>query len=223
MKRHSLIIALIFILPILGYTQSDNGIQQDTIRKSFGISTSFINNFLPLDNNVGLNSRYPFHYIKHYPNNRFRKQAFSIGIIGNLENNTGEDDVSLILLSPDYKFAWGSKRSVFEKGIVYYGPEVLFFPELNFRNTRSEFFENEVKDWTAELRLFAGPMVGLEYQLTPRLSLYTEVGAYLGVGYSYRQVSRVEEEEFDIDFIERNIIFDDLIRFPISIIVFYNF
>ena len=195
--------------------------------RSAGISATFINNFLPIDNAIGLTSFYPFHFIEHSSEDRFRKHALDFNVSASLENNVDTDEVDNILLNPEYKFAWGRKVSLFDKGQLYFGPELLINPEYNYRSSTNNFGFSEILsvDRTIGLSMFMGPMIGLEYQIGNRFSIYAEAGFYVGLGYSHRRSidKDIVTEEETIQFTERTLGFSNLNRFPRSIILFYHF
>lgn len=217
----SLSIIISIIIMQSAYSQSS---KQDTFYRAIGIDATFINNFLPLDNQIGSRGNYLFHYFKFKKNNTFIKQALDIHLFGNFENNESDIDKDDTRIDLEYKIGKGKTKNMFKKVNIFYGAELSVDYFLNKRsnvdpNDPLEESLNTNLDQT--LSFLFGPMLGVGYQITKRISVYTEAGFYLKLGYGIDNFK--SEMRPDDNFKDRKTSFNTVYILPSSFILFYHF
>jgi hypothetical protein len=215
----SIILSVVMLHCAYGQTS-----EQDTFYRSVGIDATFINNFLPLDNPIGSPGNYLFHYIKYNQNGKFTKQALDVFLTGTFQNNESEIDQKDLRLNVNYKIGKGKRKKVLKNGYVLYGTELLVDYFLNNKSIidptdpeEESFNKNLDQRWAVS----PGPVVGFGYNITRRISLYTEAGFYLSFAYAiddfkseFRPTTNFKDKTFSVN---------TRFSLPSSIILFYHF
>jgi len=206
----------------LGYSQSSN----DTpLYRSIGVDINFINVFLPLDNPIGTRGNYLFHFIKYKENDKFFKQGLNLDLLGAFEDSESEIDRDDLRIDLDYKISWGKKRNFFKnKGYVLFGPEVAvgyFLNKVSILDPNDFAGDDLLENTDQRFSTSFGPFVGIGYNLTRRISLYTEAGASLRFSYgidTFKSDMRPER-----DFEDTRFTVQTRYILPSSLILFYHF
>ena len=214
----------ILFFGLLALTSNAQTAKIDTFKKAIGIDATFINNFLPFDNTIGERGDYLLHYIKYKEGNRFTRQAFDIDIFGQFNDNETEADVNDARFNIDYKISSGKRKEVFKSGYLHYGTELLLNYILDQRtNTDNNDTSGESKNRRLDQTIEAlfGPFLGLQYKISPRISIYTEAGFYLMGSYTVDKF----KSDFDPDsnFKNTSVDINEIFDLPGSIILFYHF
>ncbi len=215
---------LIILLGTIYQSAHSQTTEMDTFRGAVGINSSFINNFLPLDNPIGSGGDFLFHYIKYTKKNTFFKHSFDFELAGSIEDNESQVDQNNAFVSIDYHIATGKTYSPFKNSILLYGREVGFDYNLNRRanvdpeNPEGEDFNTNLdQDWG----LSFGPMLGFGYTINKRLSIYTEARAYLRLSYTIEDFT--SDSNPMSDFNDRIVSLRTSYFFPRTIVLFYHF
>jgi hypothetical protein len=216
-------LSILFSIILLECTNGQAS-KQDTFYRSAGIDATFINNFLPLDNPIGSSGDYLFHYINYKENGKFIKQALDIFLTGTFENKESDFDQKDTRLNIGYKIGKGKRKNALKNGYVLYGTELLVGYFLNHKSVidtadpaEESFNKNLDQTWSVS----AGPVVGFGYNITKRISLYTEAGFYLNVAYTIEDFK--SEYSPNLDFKDKTVSFRTRFVLPHSIILFYHF
>lgn len=199
-------------------------INKDTFQFAAGIDASFINNFLPFDNVIGDRGDFLMHIMKHRENDKFTRHAFNIDILGTFENNENDIDRDDARFNVDYKISRGKRKRVFKNGYIRYGTELHLSYFLNQRNSLDSNDQEGIsfnKNLDQSMEALLGPFLGLEFRISPRLSVYTEAGFYLAATYEIDSF----RSEFtpELNFTDTTIRVRDVFDLPGSIILFYYF
>jgi len=190
--------------------------QEPTYNKSIGIDASFINNFLPLENNIGIRGPHLFHYIKYKANNKFIRQALNFNIMGNFQqDNSGSNSKSTQFFT-SYKISKGKSINVLKRVNALYGAEISLNYIFSAFNSSNDTIDNFRKTLNQTYSTAVGPFIGFEY----RFSLYTEGGIYLDFIYKHITV-KTHNPLFGTKITSLNMKTD--INFPTSITLFYSF
>ncbi len=212
----------LILLSQTSYSQSEEKV--DTFTRSFGIDANFINNFLPFDNTIGERGDYLFHYFIYKGENKFVRHAFDIDIIGTFQDNERELERDDARFNIDYKYSKGKRKELFKKGYFHYGVDILLNYFLRKRsvvdpNDMSGVSFNNTTD--SDIGVSVGPVFGLQYKFSPRISIYTEAGIYLSGTFGIDRF----RSEFDptLDFTDREIRVQDEFVLPGAIILLYSF
>ena len=196
----------------------------DTFKRSVGIDATFVNNFLPFDNTIGERGDYLVHYFKFRENGKFTRHAFDIDVFGRFENNESEEDIDDARFNIDYKISFGKRKRIFKNGYIYYGTEMRFDYFLDQRVNR-DFNAPDENSFNTNLdqiiEFMYGPMLGIEYKFSPRVSVYTEAGFYI-MGRFMVEKFRSDNNPA-LDFTDTTIQVQDVFDLPGSIILFYSF
>ncbi len=212
----------LIILMQFGYSQNSNN---RPLNRAIGIDLTFINNFLPLDNPIGFRGPYLFHYIKYKENNKFFKQALDFNLIGAFENNESEVDRDDFRIDIEYKISRGKRKTFFkEKLSVLLGPEMSFRYFLNKSNildTNDPLGERKNERTDQRFSTSFGAFVGIGYNITNRISIYTEAGAALW--FSYEIDTFNSSLNPTNDFKDKRFLILTSYVLPSSIILFYHF
>lgn len=215
---------LILLLGMISQSAHSQTTEKDTFRNAVGINSSFINNFLPLDNPVGIAGGFLLHYIQYGDKNTFVKHAFDFDLAGSIENNESQVDQNNASVFIDYHVAKGKTYSPFKNAILLYGPEVGIDYNLNLRANvdpenpdGDDFNTNLDQDWGLSI----GPMVGFGYTINKRLSIYTEARAYLRLSYTIDNFT--SDSNPTSDFNDRRVSVRTSYFFPRTIVLFYHF
>lgn len=217
------------LLPILFSVVMLNGVnaqstQQDTFYRSFGLDASFINNFLPLDNSIGIRGTHLFHFIKFHSNGKFTRHGLDFLLDGSFRKEESALDQNDSRFSLEYKIGLGKRKDIFKKAYLLHGWE---FGATYFLNQRKNLdpnnpFEdtyntNVEQSWSTSV----GPMVGFGYNFTKRFSIYTEASFYLRLAYSHEKFKSELTPTSDTEDSALSVKSD--FNFPRSIIIFYHF
>ncbi len=199
-------------------------INKDTFQFAAGIDATFINNFLPFDNTIGRRGDFLLHVMKHRENDKFTRHAFDIDIFGTFENNQSDIDRDDARFNVDYKISRGKRKRVFKNGYIRYGTELHLSYFLNQRNVLDSNDEEGISfnsNLDQSIEALLGPFLGLEFRISPRVSIYTEAGFYLSASYSVDSF----RSEFtpELNFTDTTIRVQDVFDLPGSIILFYYF
>jgi len=218
------LLSVISILSLFCFVSKAQQITGDTLYSAIGIDANFINNFLPLDNSIGQSDNYLIHFIKYKNDNKFGRHALNLDVFSRLrrdENDPNVDDYAFLV---NYKIGEGRTKTVFKNGLLHYGFEFLFDYEYDKRVNE---VESEVGPLTKNTNLDQnigfglGPFVGLQYKISSRFSIYTELGYTLSATYLINSFK--SEEMPGDDFKDTIVSFRDTFRTPRSIIIFYHF
>jgi len=148
----------------------------------------------------------------------------NIDVRGNFENNESGVDRDDTRFNIDYKISKGKRKNVFKRGYILYGTELLLDYFLNQRsNLDSNDPTNESFNTNLDQSIAAsvGPFLGLEFKISPRISIYTEAGIYLNVEYGIDSFK--SEFEPSLNFRDTSIAVSDQFNLPGSIILLYSF
>jgi len=216
-------LSVIFLLIVVqsAFSQAAN---DEELNRAIGIDINFINNFLPLDNPIGFKGDYLIHYIQFKENSKFYRHAFDLDLSGSFENNESEVDRDDINVDVNYKISRGKKRTFLEKGYVLYGPEMSIGYFLNRVANLDPNDPDGMSFNTNTDQVFsiaAGPFVGIGYNITKRISLYTEASAALRLSYSIDNF--VSDSTPLSDFKDTRFAVRTRYVLPRSIILFYHF
>lgn len=217
------LLGIFLCLLALGKLQAQE-INKDTFQFAAGIDATFINNFLPFDNTIGRRGDFLFHIMKHKENDKFTRHAFDIDIFGEFQNNQTEIDRDDARFNVDYKISKGKRKRVFKNGYIRYGTEVQLSYFLNQRSVIDPANEEGISFNTnldQSIEALLGPFLGLEFRISPRVSIYTEAGLYISARYgidSFRSEFAPES-----NFTNTNIRVQEIFDLPGSIILFYYF
>ena len=210
---------LLFFISQSGFSQDDDELLYN---RSFGIDLTFINNFLPFDNNIGFRDEHLFHFFKYKEDRKFSRHAFDFDIFGNFQNNEVDPNSNTRRLDIDYKFSKGKRKKIFKKGSLFYGPELLlgyFYNQRVINDSSSNIGNSTVTDHIISTSI--GPFVGFEFKFSKRFAVYTEAGAYLNFNYA---IDVFESEQFPTqNFNDKNFSISNTFNFPSSIILLYYF
>lgn len=216
-------ITLVFIL-FITINLNASSTKQDTFKKAIGIDANFVNNFLPFNNDIGARDNYLFHYMKELGNNKFIKHAFDIDVFGSFQDNELDVDRQDAQLDLAYKISKGRKKEVFKNGNIRYGTEFLIGYLLRqTANTdgADPTGQSVNSSLNQNIEVGVGPFLGFQYEISSRISVYTEMGFHLFVSYDVDTFSSDFSPELNAT--DTEIRFLDSINLPSSIILFYHF
>jgi len=182
---------LAFCLLSLGVivAQTDEAAPSPKVYKEYGIDALFINRLLPLERTIGVSSPYLFNMKRWNDAGKVERFGLNINIVG--QSDTRDNDPSQVTnsIDIDYRFGWGKKRNAFKKADWYLGTDILVNPLFESTKTITDFsgVETENKSTTIGFGTGIGPWVGLQYNFTERIGLYTEFAAYLTFDYTFSE------------------------------------
>lgn len=201
---------------------ADSASQKD--KKWFGLNTSFVNRFLPLENNIGESDGYIFHYVKEKDSKNLKRHAFAIDFSASFddpENGTRRNDFNIEL---DYKNSTVKRTALFKGGYLWYGPEMVL--TTSYRRSRA-LIEVDMLDpttntsSTTRASIGLGPFLGFEYCITGRISIVTE--AFYRVFITGNLESAKIEDDPEADFKDKRLNVFDSWSHPRSITIFFKF
>lgn len=182
-----LIRILVFLL--IGITASAQEELPDFKRHEVGIGFSFINNFLPLDNDIGRTSPYRVYYNSYKSENVFTRHAFNLNLVFRSQDEETRDDIEkLNFVDIDYKIGIGKEHEVYRGFEIAYGWDILL--DFLYSDLSLEQVDNNITTTNTQKQfgLGVGPFVGLRYNITDRVSLFTEASYYLLFDYTSESI-----------------------------------
>jgi len=194
-----------------------------SLTKAYGFDMTFINSFIPLDNNIGLSSPYLIYIHTPKDSVSFKRKAFGLSFSGLLSNSSDQDrDIFDNFLSVDLRFGSGKTKALSQKWDMQYG--VDFLTEFNLSSNESfNFNATTSKVETIGLSLGCGPFLALSYKINDRVSLYTEAVLYLKIfGSRFTVKTEVNEIQENISTSSQYGYRSD-IRYPSTLVLFYKF
>lgn len=203
---------------------AQESIPEKDFRKSIGVDAVFVNNFLPLERSIGFSNPYEFHYFKFKSEDKFVRHAADLNLFVRDSKSDNDEDVSDQLYNVEYKISFGKAREAFKNAYILAGPEIV--SEISFEkrvvedlNAQAISSENMNSEWYFELG--GGVFAGLEYRITERFSVYTELTYHIIPSYEIQKFKSESQPLFDFE----DTTFQVLSRFrlPSSIILFYTF
>lgn len=200
--------------------------QEETTIKEYGLDALFFNRFLPLDNQIGTVSPYLFNYRKS-TGDRFIRRNFDIDFSGVVNKSDNEPNRNSIDLDIDMLFGWGKRRNVYKDFYLYIGADVLIEPEYTSTDTEEERNLNGVLTrFDSQRRVYGlssgiGPSLGVQYQITDRIGIFTEAAFYFNVFYSNEKFES-KENPF-ADFKKQSFGFNKRFTLPGNLVLFYSF
>lgn len=199
--------------------------QTDSTRfKAIGVDFTFINNFIPLENQIGRSSGYDLYYISSTGSNVFRN-AFDLSFGFSKDEEQNDAPKVLRRFNFNYKIGVGNLKQLSSKFKLLYGFDFLMGygyskttnpVPANFNQPADEaiFKRNEI-------RLGIGPFWGVNFNITKHLSLYTEMGYYVN-GSRMKSSFYLTSDEDDVDE-EKKLDISSGFALPTSLVLFYNF
>lgn len=168
---------IIFSLPLFA--------QSDSTEIEIGVDGFFINNFLPLESDIGRVNNYLLHFRKSTNETKYLRMGLGGDINGVFNSEEPNLEENRQLVEVDYLIGWGRQKELFEKGRIFYGwdfaPGFLYLREKNVSGFNGQ---NESTDKTLSTAIQTGPSLGFQYNITERLGLYTEANYYLRFAYT---------------------------------------
>lgn len=190
-----------------------------------GLDINFINVFIPLENvTIGRRGSYQFYYRKYRPGKKVLRMGLDIDFEGVFDRNQLVADRNNNQFALFYRVGWGKQRPIFDKALLFYGADLLLEPFYSSTRVGESADGRDDGNFRATYRLTTGggPFVGLQYNLTPRLGLFTELRYYLRVGYELEDIS-FDEGAFQADATDRRFFYRESLRLPTSVALFFKF
>lgn len=215
---------LLFIAATSPYVQAQEQTDSSGF-KAIGIDFTFINNFIPLENQIGRQSGYDIYYIKSTPNNRFMRHAIDFDFRHNKSEETDTQPRTTNRYRLGYKFGVGKSKSLSDKLRIAYGWDFLgSYSYSSAKSTVSATVNHPEFDRVSKSNTYffgTGPFCALSYNITKKLSLYTEMGYRL-------QFLRQNEMSFNTldDDNEQEVkqtLISDVFSYPSTLVLFYQF
>jgi len=221
------IICLISLLVIsyLSIGQDQIQIQDSTVIHEVGLDLNFVNVFLPLDgNNIGRRGGYQFYYRRYRPDKKILRMGLDIGFSGSFDRNQTSLDRNNNEVDINYRVGWGKQKEVFNKGMIFYGVDWLIRPFYSSTRVGESFMNAKDGNFKATYRLTTGvgPFIGLQYNFNDRLGIFTELNYYIRAALTIEDIKFEENARGDTA-TDKEIIYDDILRLPTSIALFYKF
>lgn len=214
-----------FLLLILSFIAIASWAQDETQQqayKAIGVDFTFINNFIPLENQIGSRSNYDLFYITANAEGKFMRHAvdFDIRLTSSDETNVLSNNTNT--LGIDYKFGLGKHKKISTKFEMTYGLDILtsyFYTKSKGTKENNDNYERVSK--SQSYLLGTGPFCGLKYNITGSFSLYTEMGYYVSFRglntENYTSQNQNFKDEKKTTDLGTNIVF------PTSLVLFYQF
>lgn len=189
MKKSILLLILSLSLNTIILSQDEDMMEKSTYSE-FGVNaTSFINEFLSLNNNDADLGDYMIVYKYHMGD-----KAFRAGLGGNFSQLNEDVDGGGSRESKNnniqFRIGYEYKKPITNKWLLYTGIDVIGGAENSVSNTQT--FEN-IKITNSTTSFGGGPILGIQFFINPNISLGTEGSLY----YRYSIVK--EKEEFSIN------------------------
>jgi hypothetical protein len=157
-------------------------------------ATSFISNYLTFNNNA-IVSNTPFIVAyKNLTNGEGLRAGLGINFVNRRENpNNGLTSVRTNNMGLDIRIGYENQFELSRRWLFYLGIDGVYGYDLNRTVTTSvQGFPPEPKEIVSDNEAFnagGGPVIGLEFKLSKRLSLNTETTAYLMYRESRRRIT----------------------------------
>ncbi len=199
--------------------------QEENDQREIGIDGSFINQFIPLSNTIGLQGPYIIYYQKIKSNGAIRRLALDLDIDFLKDNDEDNASSTNFLFGIDSKFGIGKRKKVHKNIYVSYGTDILMgisysgvkIPDSNPNPgpNSSNSFKN------TSFSLGTGPFLGLQYYITSKFSFQIETSYYLVANFTSESF---KSEQFPSDdFNSSELRFSDLFSLPSTFVIYYNF
>lgn len=192
--------------------------------RAVGVNAFFVNSFLPLDNDIGLDAPYLVSLRKYKPNQRFTHQGFNIDLFGVFDEPEDEPKQNSNNIDLGYRIGWGKHWTIQKKIVMYAGGDLLLEGRLS--QTKTFIESNFSPDGVNKRRIYTfrtggGPFVGVQYNFSPRFGVYTEASYYLK--FSYENEKFTTDIDGQSDFTNKQFRYFDIFKLPGSITLFFNY
>ncbi|MEM0993574.1 MAG: hypothetical protein AAGI49_11120 [Bacteroidota bacterium] len=218
-------VCLISLVTISYLAIGQDQIQDSTIIHEVGLDLNFVNVFLPLDNNViGRRGGYQFYYRRYRLNKKILRMGLDIDLGGSFDRKNTDLARNNNRIDIDYRIGWGKQKDVFKKAMIFYGVDWLIEPFYSSTRVSESFKDAKDGNFRATYRLStgAGPFLGLQYNFSTRLGIFTELNYYIRASFVLEDI-RFEENALGDTATDRAITYSDLLRLPTSVALFYKF
>lgn len=197
--------------------------QSDSTSIEVGIDGFFINNFLPLESNIGQVNNYVLHFRKTTKESRYMRMGLGGDIRGFFSEEETDLEEDRQLVEIDYLIGWGKQKELFENGRIFYGwdvaPQLLFSREKNVAGTNNQ---NESTDRSLTTAIQTGPSIGFQYNITERLGLYTEANYYIRFAYTDTERTVTDgNREFESN--SNSWSFSERLLLPMNLVIWWKF
>lgn len=195
----------------------------DTLRYSeVGIGFNFINNFIPTDNNVGEESPFQF-YFNNWKGNSVKRVALGFDIDGSvMKLDDGERTRKVNDISTSIRFGSGKRKDISNRFKFIGGSDFLLgfdYSSVKIEDDGSPQFDNSFK--TSFVEFGGGIFGGVQFYITSKLSLYTEMSYMVVIDYEsskldWKSDSRDDEKDTEFGYGTRY-------TAPSYLVLFYRF
>lgn len=167
-------IILLLILPFAAFSQGDNEETEFTPRHQVGVNTTFFfKQFLNFTNN---NAIAVSPYVITYKAISRSGNAFRMGIGGTFNNRKEEDDNQVPRITNAYELdlslGYEYRKSVSKSWLCFFGLDAVTHL-ANSKTVANDGFD-ETTTITKNNRFGAGPLMGIQLNISKRVSLFTE-------------------------------------------------
>lgn len=212
---------LTITLLLLGWQQAHTQLihPQDTTIE-LGVSAVFLNTFLPLDNAIGRSAPFLFSYRKYRPNKKIIRMGLNINLEGVFDNPEKEADRNTAELDIGYRVGWGRQRQIHKRMFVFSGFDLLadFFFSNTTTGETAENLDDGTKRSTYEFGTGVGPFVGLQFNFTDRIGLFTEAAFYIKGAYEIENFRANQQD--NQNFLDKQFSFQERFRLPGNLTLF---
>ena len=189
--------------------------------KQVGVDFTFINNFLPLDNNIGFSGLYDLYYQKNISADKIKRFALDLDLDGShLKEENLESPVNSTRINVDARFGKGKRTSLYEKIDFLYGLDFVPSIDVSTVSISSSINNPASKRNTQQVSLGFGPFAALEYHVTHRISFQIEARYYLFLSYMRE---KVKIDNVNPDNSNVLIEYETSRRLPTTLILYYHF
>lgn len=189
--KKALLTTILFVFCIAAFAQNDEP-TETTYKNQIGVNaTTFIKQFLSLGNNVfASNSPYVVTY-KHINNNKGLRAGAGVVFSEFKQNpNNGSTLTSNKTMNIDLRLGYEWQHSLGKRWGYYFGVDGLYSYDLSRTITSSvSGFPPQTTEIVTDVESFgmgAGPVLGVEFKLSKRISFNAETTAY----YTYTERRR---------------------------------
>lgn len=195
-------------------------IDSSSYKHEIGLDATFINNFLPLDNSIGRPGSYLLYYRQNKAQNKFESRA----ITGDLNLNLTDKIDYNNALAVSYRKGKGKRYPIWKKFNALIGRDTYYDINIDVnKGTNGDNLDQITKRQELSFAYGIGVFAGIEYNITERLSVFTEVLYNVKAKLTYSNL----EMQFDADTsdMERSVQFNafDTFIYPKTLVVFYKF
>lgn len=197
--------------------------QTDTLEyKEVGIGFNFINNFVPTDNEIGEESPFQF-YINTWKGTKVNRVALGFDFDGSVErSNDDERKIFTNSVSALFRLGRGKMKNISDKIKFIGGSDFLLgfdYKSLNVNDDDNPQIDN--KRVTKFYQLGGGFFGGVQFEITPKLSLYTEMSYMILLDYTtnaieFRSTSIEDSKDSEFNYGTRY-------SAPSYLVLFYRF